>query len=113
MVSSDIRSLIAAMRPPILPPALSRASFRIRCQLEGGETWDLVLHQGRLSVADNEGKPDGVLRCDQDTLVRILSGRAKLLPAFVRGDVRFQGNIAAAGCLNTFIQYAQSVETKA
>ena len=113
MVSSDIRSLLASMNPPILPPALKQASVRIRCELEGGETWDLVLHQGRLSLADREGKPDCVLQSDPEMLVRIFSGQAKFLPALARGDVRVQGSVAAFSYLNSYVQYAQLVETNA
>ena len=113
MASSDIRSLLASMKPPILPPALKQASVRSRFELEGGETWDLVLHQGRLSLADKEGEPDGVIQSDPETLERIFSGRGKLLPALARGDVRVKGSIAALSYLNAFVQYAQLVETHA
>jgi len=113
MASTDIRSLLASMSPPILPPAVKQASARIRCELGGGESWDLVFHQGRLSLADKEGKPDCVIQTDPETLVRILSGQGKFLPALARGDIRIQGSIAAFSYLNTFVQYAQLVETTA
>ena len=113
MASSDIRSLLASLSPPILPPALKQASVRFRCELEGGETWNLALHQGRLSLADKEGKPDCVLQSDPETLVRIFSGQAKFLPALARGDVRVQGSVTAFSYLNSFVQYAQLVEASA
>jgi len=113
MASPDIRSLLASLKPPILPPALKQASVRIRCELEGGETWDLVLQQGRLSLADREGKPDCVIQSDPEMLVRILSGQAKFLPALARGDVRVQGSVTAFSYLNSYVQYAQLVETNA
>jgi putative sterol carrier protein len=111
MASPEIRSLLASMSPPILPPALKQASVRFRCELEGGETWDLALHQGRLSLADQEGKPDCVIQSDPEMLVRIFSGQAKFLPALARGDVRVQGSVTAFSYLNSFVQYAQLVET--
>jgi putative sterol carrier protein len=111
MASPELHSLLASMRPPILPPALQQASIRIRCEFEGGETWNLLLHQGRLSVADQEGKPDCVLQSDPEMLVRIFSGQAKFLPALARGDVRVQGSVTAFSYLNSFVQYAQLEET--
>jgi putative sterol carrier protein len=113
MVSSDVGTLLASMNPPILPPELKQASVRYRCELEGGETWELVLHQGRLSLADKAGKPDCVIQSDPETLVRTLSGRAKFLPALARGDIRVQGSVTAFSYLNSFVQYAQLVETNA
>jgi putative sterol carrier protein len=113
MASFDLRSLLASMSPPILPPAVQQASVRYRCELEGGETWNLALHQGRLSLADKEGKPDCVIQSDPEMLVRIFSGQAKFLPALARGDVRVQGSVTAFSYLNAFVQYAQLVETNA
>ncbi len=111
MASSELHSLLASMSPPILPPALQQASVRFRCELEGGETWNLLLHQGRLSVEDQESKPDCVLQSDPEMLVRIFSGQAKFLPALARGDVRVQGSVTAFSYLNSFVQYARLEET--
>jgi putative sterol carrier protein len=109
----SIRSLLASLKPSLLPPALERATVRCRWELEGGARWDLLLDRGRLSLGEPEGSPDVVIRCDPGQMVRALDGRDNFLTAFARGDLQLQGDLAAAKLLYTFTRYARAAEAVA
>ena len=113
MAPDDIRPFLASLTPPILPPSLKSASLRYRFELEDGRTLDLLLQDGRISLAEREGAPDAVFRCAPDEWARYLSGRVNLLTAFMRGDLGIRGSLPAAKALYTFSRYVRVAEAKA
>ena len=113
MAPDDIRPFLASLKPANLPPAVKSASLTYRFELEDGRTWDLLLQDGRLSVAEGKAEPDVVIRCAPDEWARVLSGRVNLLTAWMRGDVGMRGDLPAAKALYTFSRYARVAEAKA
>ena len=113
MAPDDIRPFLASLTPAILPPAIKAASLRYRFELEDGKTWDLLLQDGRLSMAETAGEPDAVIRCAPDEWARVLSGRVNMVTAYMRGDVGLRGSLPAAKALYTFSRYARVAEAKA
>jgi putative sterol carrier protein len=110
MTPDTLSSLLARLQAPILPPTLQAATVRYRFTLDGSEQWDLLLHQGRLSLDQTEGRPECLVECTSEELGAVLSGQHNLLTSVMRGDVRIQGALAAAKLLYTFLRYAHLEE---
>jgi putative sterol carrier protein len=110
MTHDTLRSLLERLQAPILPPTLQAATVRYRFTLDGSEQWDLLLHQGRLSLDQTEGRPECLVECTSEELGAVLSGQHNLLTSVMRGDVRIQGALAAAKLLYTFLRYAHLEE---
>ena len=106
MSHDTLSSLLERLQAPILPPTLQAATVRYRVTLDSSEQWDILLHQGRLALNQTEGCPDCLVECTSDEFGAVLSGQHNLLTAFMRGDVRLQGTLAAAKLLYTFVRYA-------
>jgi putative sterol carrier protein len=113
MTPDDVRSVLEALNPLVLPPSIKGASVRYRFDLENAEGWDILLSRGLLRLADQEAEPDCVIQCAPETFVGILSGRINLLTALVRGELRIRGEIAKVKLLYTFLRYARPMEAKA
>lgn len=99
-------------RPEDLPPELRSARVRCRCEMEDGAATDLLLRDGRLRVAEDEGSPDVYLRRVPGNLGDVLGGRLNLLTALMRGDIEVEGPLEAVGHLVTFTRYARGSEMK-
>ena len=112
MTHDTLSSLLARLQAPILPLTLHAATARYRFTLDGRAPWDLLLHQGRLSLDQSKGRPDCLVACTSEEFGALLSGEHNLLTAFMRGDVRIQGTVAAAKLLYTFLRYAHLEEAK-
>jgi putative sterol carrier protein len=112
MTHDTLNSLLERLQAPILPPKLQAATVRYRFTLDSSERWDILLHQGRLAPDQTEGCPDCLVECTSDEFGAVLSGQHNLLTAFMRGDVRIQGALAAAKLLYTFVRYAHLDEAK-
>jgi putative sterol carrier protein len=112
MTHDTLSSLLERLQAPILPPKLKVATVRYRFTLGSSEQWDLLLHQGHLSLDRTKGRPDCLVECTSDEFGAVLSGQHNLLTSFMRGDVRIQGTLAAAKLLYTFLRYAHLEETK-
>jgi putative sterol carrier protein len=112
MTHDTLNSLLERLQAPILPPKLKAATVRYRFTLDSSEQWDILLHQGRLALDQTEGCPDCLVECTSDEFGAVLSGQHNLLTAFMRGDVRIQGALAAAKLLYTFVRYAHLDEAK-
>jgi putative sterol carrier protein len=110
MTRDTLNSLLERLQAPILPPTLHAATVRYRFTLDCSEQWDLLLHQGRLALDQTGGCPDCLVECTADEFGAVLSGRHNLLTAFMRGDVRIRGTLAAARLLYTFLRYAHLEE---
>ena len=112
MTHDTLNSLLERLQAPILPPKLQAATVRYRFTLDSSERWDILLHQGRLAPDQTEGCPDCLVECTSDEFGAVLAGQHNLLTAFMRGDVRIQGALAAAKLLYTFVRYAHLDEAK-
>ena len=112
MTHDTLNSLLERLQAPILPPKLKAATVQYRFTLDSSEQWDILLHQGRLALDQTEGCPDCLVECTSDEFGAVLSGQHNLLTAFMRGDVRIQGALAAAKLLYTFVRYAHLDEAK-
>ena len=112
MTRDDVGRLLELIRTPIVPPKFQSLSTRYRFAQDDGESWDLLLNHGALTVEAPGGSPDCRLECSADECSAILSGRHNFLTAFMRGDVRLRGTIPAAKNLYTFLRYAQVQEAK-
>lgn len=112
MTPEEVRTMLDSLRAPVLPPALKNARLRYRVELDDDGPWDILLEGGRLRLADSEGHPDCVVRCDRETFVRILGGQDNFVTALMRGDLQMTGSLAQAKLLYTFTRYAQPSEAK-
>jgi len=112
MTGTALIALLDRLRAPVLPPKLQSARVRFRFRLDRNETLDAVLDRGRLTAAESAEPPDCVVEGTSDELHAVLSGRHRLLTAFMRGDVRILGTMAAANCLYGYLRYAQLEEAK-
>ena len=112
MSHDTLSSLLERLQVPILPPKLKAATVRYRVTLDSSEQWDIILHQGGLALDKTGGCPDCLVECTSDEFGAVLSGQHNLLTAFMRGDVRIQGALAAAKLLYTFVRYAHLDEAK-
>ena len=110
MSHDTLSSLLERLQAPILPPKLKAATVRYRFTLDRSEQWDILLHQGGLSLDQTGGSPDCLVECTSDEFGAVLSGQHNLLTAFMRGDLRIQGPLAAAKLLYTFVRYAHPEE---
>lgn len=110
MTHDTLSSLLERLQAPILPPTLQAATVRYRFTLDSSEQWDILLHQGRLALDQTTGRPDCLVECTSDEFGAVLSGQHNLFTAFLRGDVRLQGPLAAAKLLYTFLRYAHIEE---
>ena len=102
--------LILPQAPPLnqLPPDLHDAQARYRVEIEDGRSFLLTIDHGRLSLKEDGGEGDGVLKCSMDVFHRVLSGDVNLLTAFIRGDVRMSGDLRAIKALYRFLRLCRT-----
>jgi putative sterol carrier protein len=113
MTRDELGRLLERLQAPVLPPKLQSLSARYRFKLDGGETWDILLDHGHLSLVNPSGAAETLVECSEAECMAIFTGRHNLLTAFMRGDARIKGTISAAKNLYSFLQYAQLEEAKA
>ena len=58
---TPLSSLLARLQGAHPAPHCQTATVRYRFTLDGSEQWDLLLHQGRLSLDQTEGRPVSIL----------------------------------------------------
>jgi putative sterol carrier protein len=107
--------IAAPEAPPAdrLPPDLREAVERHRVEPTDGPPFTLVLERGRLRVETTaEGPADDVIRGTTDDVRRLLRGELNLMTAFMRGDVRFSGDLACAKRLYRWLRLARSGGSK-
>lgn len=113
MTGPALDALVDRLQAPVLPPRIQTATFRYRFLMDQGETRNLVLERGRLRAEESADPPDCVMECTSEELQGLLSGRRNLMTAFMRGNVRIRGALAAAKSLYTYLRYAHLEEAKA
>lgn len=112
MTGTALGEVLDRLQAPVLPPKVQAARVRYRFTLDRGRAIDVLLEQGRLSLAGSEAPPDCAVECTSEELEALLSGRHNLLTAFMRGDVRILGTFGAAKSLYTYLRYAHLEEAK-
>jgi hypothetical protein len=55
--------------------------------------WLLTMREGFVAVSREYGPADTVVQCDSDTLDRLLTGRLRLLPAWLRNEIVIEGRL--------------------
>ena len=113
MTGAALAAVLERLRASVLPPKLQAAKLRYRFRLERGDSFDVVLNRGRLTVGESVEPPDCVVECSSEELQAVLTGRHNLLTTFMRGDARLLGTLAAAKSLYTYLRYAHLEEAKA
>jgi putative sterol carrier protein len=112
MTGAALAAVLDRLRAEVLPPKLQSSKIRYRFRLDRGDSLDVVLDRGRLSVAESPEPPDCVVECTSEELEAVLSGRHNLLTTFMRGDARLLGTLAAAKSLYSYLRYAHVEESK-
>jgi SCP-2 sterol transfer family len=55
--------------------------------------WLLTMREGFVAVSREYGPADAVVQTDSDTLDRLLTGRLRLLPAWLRNEIVIEGRL--------------------
>jgi putative sterol carrier protein len=88
-----VEALAARSRSYRLPAALDGV---VRLEVADGdrteEHWLLRVQKGVVTVVREEGEPDLVLRGDAATFTAVLSGRANMMAALLRGALEYEGS---------------------
>ncbi|MET8310295.1 SCP2 sterol-binding domain-containing protein [Micromonospora sp. NPDC005173] len=80
-------------------PLLQEATGTIRFDLEhdhGVDRWFVVIQQGDVRVSREEREADSVIRADKGLFDRIVSGEENLYAAWVRNELRAEGEVRLA-----------------
>ncbi|RZU75615.1 SCP-2 sterol transfer family protein [Micromonospora kangleipakensis] len=80
-------------------PLLQEATGTIRFDLEhdhGVDRWFVVIQQGDVRVSREEREADSVVRVDKGLFDRIVSGEENLYAAWVRNELRAEGEVRLA-----------------
>jgi putative sterol carrier protein len=78
------------------------AAYRI--ETEEGKDLTLELREGHFSLNGHTGKPDCIIRGEEEDLARIFGGEADLLTSVMQGRVQLTGNLQLAQKLVTVLR---------
>jgi pimeloyl-ACP methyl ester carboxylesterase len=91
-VPDALASLVARYDPAVFDPP--RRGARVRLAVTGGDSWDAVIADGRVTLtASSGGRPDAVLTADLPTWTRIAADLRGGMDAFRAGRLRVRRNL--------------------
>jgi predicted lipid carrier protein YhbT len=77
-------------------PLLHHVSGTIRCDIEQGGSWFIVVDNGSLSVGRDALRADCVLACSREDFDRMVVGKQHPTTLFMQGRMRITGNLRLA-----------------
>jgi putative sterol carrier protein len=101
------RAILAKATAEDRGPKLKGIRGSYRFDIEGGGSWHVVVDQETLRITESTADADCVVRCDEETFVRIANGEQNLLTAALQGRVQIRGDMALAQKLHGFVRTAR------
>lgn len=77
-------------------PLLHEVSGTYRFDIEGKESWGVVVREGVITVTRELPKTDCVFACDQDLFTRIIQGKQNPTTAAMQGKLKISGDLSLA-----------------
>jgi putative sterol carrier protein len=73
-------------------PLLHRVSGNIRCDIEGAESWYVVVKKGSMTVSRDTAGADCVIACSQEDFDRMVVGKQNPTTLYMQGKLKITGD---------------------
>ncbi|HKF78605.1 MAG TPA: SCP2 sterol-binding domain-containing protein [Candidatus Dormibacteraeota bacterium] len=98
-----VRAVFGRLAHRRYEPRLHGTRGTYRFDIEGAGTWGLTIDAGSLTVSEDPGEADCVIRCGAADFVGVAEGTLNLIVAALQGRVRVTGDLALGVSFNRLL----------
>jgi putative sterol carrier protein len=92
MPQSEVQAVFEKLKARENVPLLRGVKGTYRFDVDGVGSWRVTVDDGAIWVRQGSGEADCVVGCSEEDFLKLARGKANLITALLRGEIRFEGD---------------------